>query len=175
MFYSALVRPPLQHGAQFWSPQSTKMRTDWRGVQRRATTIQVLENLPWEESLRVLSLFTLEKIPVGPQHSAPVLKRVTAKRTGGSPLPGSHMEKRQGNRYKLHWERFHLGIKKKDFRVRTNNPCNSLPRGAGGTPIIGGLQDATGLGVGQAHPGSLCPGTAGPGDLPRCLPSWAVL
>lgn len=31
MFYSALARPPQQHGAQFWSPQSTKMRTDWRG------------------------------------------------------------------------------------------------------------------------------------------------
>lgn len=112
---------------------------------------------------------------MGPQHSAPVLKRVAAKRTGGSPLPGSHMEKRQGNRYKLHWERFHLGIKKKDFRVRTMNPWHSLPRGGGGTPISGGLQDATGLGVGQAHPGSLCPGTVGPGDLPRCLPTWAVL
>lgn len=83
-------------------------------VHRRATTIKALENLPCEESLKVLSLFTLEKTLMGPQHRIPVLKG-WPQRTGGSLLSGSHMEKRQGNRYKLHWERFHLGIKKEGF------------------------------------------------------------
>lgn len=43
-------------------------------VHRRATTIKALENLPCEESLKVLSLFTLEKTLMGPQHRIPVLK-----------------------------------------------------------------------------------------------------
>jgi len=38
------------------------------------------------------------------------------------------MEKARGNRYKLHWERFHLSVKKKFFTLRTINYWNNLPR-----------------------------------------------
>ena len=127
--YKTLVRPHLEYCAQFWSPHYRKDVEAIEKVQRRFTRmLPGLGGMPYEDRLRELGLFSLERrrlrgdlIEVYKMLRG--IDRVDSQRL----FPRAEMVATRGHRFKVWGGKYRSDVRGKFFTQRVVSEWNRLP------------------------------------------------
>uniref|UniRef100_K7F1Z4 Reverse transcriptase domain-containing protein n=1 Tax=Pelodiscus sinensis TaxID=13735 RepID=K7F1Z4_PELSI len=130
--YKTMVHPHLEYCVQMWSPHLKKDLLALERVQKRATkVIRGLERVPYEERLKRLGLFSLEKRRLrGDMLEVYKIMSGVERADKEKLFISSHNRRTRGHQMKLMGSRFKTNKRKFFFTQRVVNLWNSLPEEA---------------------------------------------